>query len=307
MKKNILSIVMATYNGERFLRRQLDSLYRQTLQPDEVLVVDDCSTDGTVSILEEYHKSHGLRYVVNEHNLRVNKNFEKALKLCTGDYIMFCDQDDVWMDNKIEIHYKKMQEIEDVNLPCLVTSRNTFVDKDLNIHHTTELDKDTDDYRDTILYHLSQGSAMMMNRKCLDYIFPFPDMDKGVCYDFHVGYMVSMIGKKYDLKQSLMYYRVHEDNLTAMLDISHHSEPLIHKRSTSIVAEHFIRTFEFGNRHPFSKYFILERKLYVGKIIRIAHPKGYFSHMWNVFLIGHVPFSTKIHSMVRATANLLVR
>jgi glycosyltransferase involved in cell wall biosynthesis len=92
----MISLAMPTYNGERFLREQLDSIYNQTIVPDEVIVVDDCSTDGTISILEEYKKKYGLKYWVNEKNLGYNKNFEKAISLCTGDYIALSDQDDVW-------------------------------------------------------------------------------------------------------------------------------------------------------------------------------------------------------------------
>ena len=75
----MISLAMPTYNGERFLREQLDSIYNQTIVPDEVIVVDDCSTDGTISILEEYKKKYGLKYWVNEKNLGYNKNFEKAI------------------------------------------------------------------------------------------------------------------------------------------------------------------------------------------------------------------------------------
>lgn len=297
---------MATYNGERFLREQLDSLYSQTMQPDEVIVVDDCSKDGTVNILEEYHKSHGLRYVVNEYNLGVNKNFEKALKLCTGDYIMFCDQDDVWMDNKIEIHYKKMQEIEEVNLPCLVTSRNTFVDKNLNIHHTTELDKDTDDYRDTILYHLSQGSAMMMNRKCLDYIFPIPDYNIGICYDIHIGYIVAMTGKKYNLKESLMYYRVHDNNVTVKPDtFIKHKSSFRRYRETSIVPMNMIKCFKNTNKSKRADI-PCNRMRYVEKIIAISEEKNPICLLWLLITTPKIPIRNKIRSLYSSVLNIIL-
>ena len=91
-----ISVVLTTYNGEKFLKEQLDSLYNQTMLPDEIVVVDDCSNDKTVEILEKYKNTKGLRYYVNDVNIGVNKNFEKAIKLCQGDYIALCDQDDIW-------------------------------------------------------------------------------------------------------------------------------------------------------------------------------------------------------------------
>jgi glycosyltransferase involved in cell wall biosynthesis len=98
----LISIALATYNGEKFLRKQLDSIFSQTYKNIEVIVCDDCSSDSTVSILEEYRSKFGLEYCINEKNLGFVKNFEKAISLCTGEYIALSDQDDVWMENKIE-------------------------------------------------------------------------------------------------------------------------------------------------------------------------------------------------------------
>ena len=113
---------MATYNGERFLREQLESLYSQTMPPYEVFVSDDHSTDETHKILEEFNKTHGLKYVVNENPLGVNKNFEQAIRSCTGDYIIICDQDDLWFSDKIQKSFEKLREIEN-GKPALVSSQ----------------------------------------------------------------------------------------------------------------------------------------------------------------------------------------
>lgn len=99
----MISIALATYNGERFLREQLDSIYSQTYQDIEVVACDDCSSDQTVSILKEYEHTRGLRYYANPRNLGYIKNFEKAISLCEGEYIALSDQDDIWMPNKLVI------------------------------------------------------------------------------------------------------------------------------------------------------------------------------------------------------------
>lgn len=98
-----ISIAMATYNGERFLQEQLDSLARQTLLPYELVVCDDGSTDATVSILEAFASStpFPVRIYRNEENLGYGDNFLKAARLCKGDWIAFCDQDDVWLEHKL--------------------------------------------------------------------------------------------------------------------------------------------------------------------------------------------------------------
>jgi glycosyltransferase involved in cell wall biosynthesis len=93
---------MATWNGERFLREQLESIYAQSWDPIEVVVSDDASTDGTMAILEEYSESRGLRYSRNEQQLGLVRNFERAIEMCKGEFIALSDQDDLWKPMKVE-------------------------------------------------------------------------------------------------------------------------------------------------------------------------------------------------------------
>ena len=98
-----ISIALCTYNGEKFLRNQLDSIARQTRLPDELVVCDDGSQDGTMEILRAFGKQTPFPVLVhwNENNLGSTKNFEQAVRLCTGDVIALCDQDDVWVPEKL--------------------------------------------------------------------------------------------------------------------------------------------------------------------------------------------------------------
>jgi glycosyltransferase involved in cell wall biosynthesis len=100
-----ISIAMATYNGERYIREQLDSFATQTLPPDEVVICDDCSRDNTLAVVEKFAQSakFNIRFARNERQLGFTRNFEKALSLCDGDLIFLSDQDDVWFPEKIEI------------------------------------------------------------------------------------------------------------------------------------------------------------------------------------------------------------
>jgi len=102
-KTPLISIPILTYNGEKYLREQLDSIYAQTYKNIEVLAFDDGSTDETVKILHEYHLKFGLQYTVHPKNLGFLKNAEYSLKACTGDYIAPADQDDVWKKEKLEV------------------------------------------------------------------------------------------------------------------------------------------------------------------------------------------------------------
>ncbi|MBP3803805.1 MAG: glycosyltransferase [Oribacterium sp.] len=100
-----VSVVMTTYNGERFIIDQLDSIRNQTMKPDEVLIFDDRSTDKTFSIIDDYIKKYALhtwKVIENAENLGWKKNFINAMKNASGDYVFLSDQDDIWMHDKIE-------------------------------------------------------------------------------------------------------------------------------------------------------------------------------------------------------------
>lgn len=204
----MLSIAMPTYNGEKFLREQLDSIYSQTMVPDEVVVVDDCSTDGTVKILEEYKQKYGLHYYVNERNLGYNKNFEKAITLCTGDYIALCDQDDIWLPAKIEKSYNVISKFKKEE-PSLVSS---YSSTDKGILHKAGKARQEGDWRMNIAFNTSQGCTLMFNRKLLDFILPF---NPNIIYDAYIGLTASLIGNRFYIGEELMWYRIHDNNAFA--------------------------------------------------------------------------------------------
>lgn len=109
MKK--VSVVICTYNGERYLREQLDSILAQTYPVFEVVVQDDCSTDGTVGIVQEYQmKDKRIKLYINSQPLGFNYNFSTAFQKATGDFIASSDQDDIWRKDKIEILIKKAED-----------------------------------------------------------------------------------------------------------------------------------------------------------------------------------------------------
>jgi glycosyltransferase involved in cell wall biosynthesis len=110
MSRTRVSVAMATYNGERFIHEQLESLLAQTLLPSEIVITDDRSSDATVSIIhevlsDEVCRSRGITLVVrvNEKNLGPGGNFQHAISLCTADIIALADQDDVWFPQKLEV------------------------------------------------------------------------------------------------------------------------------------------------------------------------------------------------------------
>lgn len=220
-----VSVAMATYNGEKYLREQLDSLYSQTRVPDEIVVVDDRSTDKTKEILEEYHLKKGLRFFINERNLGVNQNFEKAIRSCTGDYIAICDQDDVWMPHKIETSLKKIMEIED-GKPACVSSQSYGVDKNLKIiNRKHKIKEDTSGFKATVLQKgVCQGCSLMFNRHLVNILKDIPR--DGIVYDYYIGLVAAATGHKYNIAEPLMYYRHHSNNVIAK---DAKNPPLLHR------------------------------------------------------------------------------
>ena len=213
-----VSIAIATYNGARFLREQLDSLCSQSRLPDEIIVCDDNSTDNTVKILEEYHKKGILTYYVNETNLGVNGNFLKAISLCKGDYIAICDQDDVWLPHKIEKSLNKIREIEGGDYAVVFSAKND-IDADGNILRIKKPIKDYCGYSRTLLSPIEtcQGCSLLINRKLADYVLekyyqnPF-NMDY-LIYDAFISFTGALIGRKYDIGEPLLLYRHHNLNV----------------------------------------------------------------------------------------------
>lgn len=131
MNNQRLSVAMCTYNGAHYLQEQLDSIAAQTRLPDELVICDDRSNDETREIVESFISkvSFPVRLFLNEENLGIVKNFEKAIKLCTGDVIALCDQDDVWKPNK---HEKILTAFTENLEAGYVFSNAELVDEKLN-------------------------------------------------------------------------------------------------------------------------------------------------------------------------------
>ena len=301
---------MATYNGGRFLRNQLDSLYAQSYPPYEVVVCDDNSQDDTQIVLEKYHREKGLRYYVNENNLGPTGNFYKAMSLCEGDYVMICDQDDIWLPEKIEVTLGHMLEIDN-GKPSLVSSLAQNIDINGDIIGDRLPDRpDTQGYSHVfVIDDSAQGCSLMLNKPLLNLVFEFVNNNsrsKDVMYDYFIGMVASLYGNKYNCGKRLMHYRHHDNNVVAkdrgnrtLTDKVKESNRLVHFQSDGIFDACAVgcEVFNRGDENP-------EAKSLMHKVAAIGKSNCYLVQMWNLFSIKEIDV---IRKMRIAGENLMVR
>lgn len=214
-----ISVAIATYNGGKYLREQLESICSQTVLPYELVVSDDGSRDDTLLIVNDYKSRLRIKVINDGLNKGINKNFETAIRACTGDFIMICDQDDIWLPPKIETHYYYMQQMLQKYgsaFPILISSEShRFSDTSPLIPSYDIQDKGAiTDVRCFIFSYNSynQGSTLMFNRALLDYLNNFPNDFSEVPYDYYISSLTLFKGVHCHVKKTLMLYRVHENN-----------------------------------------------------------------------------------------------
>ena len=176
----MISIAMATYNGARFIREQLDSILAQTITDWELVVCDDCSSDETVSILQEYiTKDSRIQLHRNPQNLGFKRNFEQSISLCKGDYIALCDQDDIWYPTHLEILVNQIGNYSlSIGNSDIVDSNNNFLNKkmsDTDALYIIPEDSKKLLYRALLNSNPFQGAAMLLKKEFANKCLPIPN------------------------------------------------------------------------------------------------------------------------------------
>jgi len=219
-----ISIALCTYNGALYIEEQLASIFRQTLRPLEIVVVDDCSTDATVRILRRIKKESEIpiRLYVNRRNVGVIGNFEKAVGLCRGDYVALCDQDDVWLPEKLAIFCKEMTdtEAEHGNLtPILVYSDLRVADRDLGVRHESfnkfyVCPQEEHVLETLIVQNFVTGCVTMLNRPLIMNSMPIPE--EAVLHDYWFALIAATTGRIRYIPVPTVLYRQHSQNVTGV-------------------------------------------------------------------------------------------
>lgn len=224
-----ISVAIATYNGEKYLEKQLDSILKQdTIIVDEIVVCDDISNDKTIEILDKHSHLYPNVFKVyqNENNLGSTKNFEKAISLCTGDFIFLADQDDMWKNDKI----KKTLDVFENNKTAegVFSNADIIDDNDKLIHTKTiwdsvfffekELPKPID-FFDLISKNgnVVTGATLCIKKSVKDFIFPFPE---GMLHDQWIASYLALKNVLYYSNENLISYRLHNNQQVGMKNIN---------------------------------------------------------------------------------------
>lgn len=207
-------ILLSTYNGEKFLQEQLDSLYRQTI-PVDILVRDDGSTDNTKTILQQNADLGKLMWYTGE-NLKPEKSFWDLInKAPQADYYAFCDQDDVWFDDKVERAIKYLKDIPNQERPLLYCSNVDITDAELN---STGLlctgETYYTDFAHALIYSLAPGCTMVFNSLARNEMIKYNMKNEFVImHDWLAHKIVAMLGTVVFDKEPTMFYRQHGNNV----------------------------------------------------------------------------------------------
>ena len=220
----MIEILLATYNGEKYLEEQLASIENQTYKNWRLRVHDDQSVDATWRILKDFQKKHGEEKVILKKNIPASggskNNFIGLIQASDADYMMCCDQDDVWHKDKIEKTYRRMRQMEKrygKDLPLLVYTDLKVVDSDLNeidpsFHACMNLRTDSKLYYEMIQNQVT-GCTMMLSGAFKDYMNRVKNAEYIVMHDHWLAVIALVFGKMSYLDQVTMDYRQHGDNV----------------------------------------------------------------------------------------------
>lgn len=236
-----ISIAMAIYNGEKYIKKQLDSILCQTMLPDEVIIVDDCSSDKTVDIVNDYIKEKSLKnwkFVINECNLGFKENFKKAISLTNGDICFLCDQDDIWCNEKIEyvISLFKSSEVIGVSTGFYVIDEfdNDITDKYLkkgnysfgNKSFKKSINKIP--LKGIMRRNLSPGCTCAYRRSAID-IF-LKNFDGSIPHDYQLSTISSALSGYYYCNVPLNKYRIHLENTLGVKPVEQSREKIAEEK-----------------------------------------------------------------------------
>jgi len=211
-----ISVVLATYNGTAYVKKQLNSVLPQLKIGDEVIVSDDNSTDDTISVIETLKDSR-IRIIINEKPKGPINNFANGLQQATGDIIFLCDQDDLWMDGKVEKCLKLLETYDTVVTDCFIADE-TLQPTGKSHFEVYGAGKGL---LKNLLANTYLGCCMAFKKGVLQIALPFPE--RIPMHDIWIGFISELFFRPYFLNEKLVCYRRHQFNASTSSEKSKYS------------------------------------------------------------------------------------
>jgi len=222
MEAGSVQILLATYNGGEFLAEQLDSLFSQTFQSFTLLIRDDGSSDNTLAIIAAYEQRFPDRIqllIDDKRNVGATQNFGLLLEQSSANYIFFCDQDDVWLKNKMEVSLQKIRSLEDgdVAVPCMVFSDMKSIDEkgvviSGSVWHQLKLAPKYFTLPRLLVQNIPHGCTMVINRAMRNLAYPVPQ--QAILHDHWIALLAAACGKWAAITEPTILLRDHSANVT---------------------------------------------------------------------------------------------
>ena len=283
-----VDILLATYNGEKYIKEQVESILNQTYENIQIIISDDCSTDKTRQVLKEYENNEKIKIFYQEKNLGYVKNFEFLLKQVESNLYMLSDQDDVWKKEKVEKSVEKIEnekldlvfgdlEVVDENLNTLYKSYNRYM------HLIHKIKKYQKDYRLQYLYNCMTGCTIISRNNWIDNVLPFPTNSKYMIHDYWLGLVIALNGKVGYIEEPYILYRQHGKNQVGSKKASKTASKLEKVRNISINTR--IGTFETYVMHEeiFDEKLRKQNKKALEYFKMLKNKKNFNFRQWGIF------------------------
>ncbi|MCI9844937.1 glycosyltransferase family 2 protein [Flavobacterium pectinovorum] len=266
-----ISVALCTYNGEKFIKKQLDSILNQTLKVNEIVICDDKSSDSTLAILEKYKADYPniFKIFINESNLKSNKNFEKALSLTSGDYIFFSDQDDLWRLDKVDKIirvFEKNKNIEGVfSNANLIDENDLILSKPITLWDTVGFFEQKLTTPVNYLKYLMiegnfvTGATICISKNVKDFCLPFDTNEKNFFHDYWIALLLAERNSLTCINENLISYRIHINQQIGVGNISERIEKHNNKsKNYNLILGYFnpktFKEFKFITNFIYEKY-----------------------------------------------------
>ncbi len=227
-KTENLAILLATYQGERFLEAQIESLLQQTCEEWQLYIHDDGSEDKTGEIIQHYMNRYPDKIILVEGPSMggARDNFLYLMKQVEAPYYMCCDQDDIWLPTKIQRTLAEMKTLEEkatIETPCLVFTELTVVNEKLEViaekmSQYQKLDCENLVLSRMLMQNAVTGCTLMMNRKLRDMAIQYRNAKNLIMHDWWISLIAAQFGKISYIDEPTILYRQHGDNSVGALD-----------------------------------------------------------------------------------------